>query len=190
MLKSMLLLITNIFFLAVALFAMTFAISIALIMTKGTPWLPTPPSKVREMLTLAHASAGDTLIDLGAGDGVILFTAVREFGVAKAVGYELNPFFVWGIRLRALLPRYRGRVFVYRKNLFDADLSEASIITCFLLQGTNEKLEPKLKRECTSGTRIVSRAFSFPNLTLKEKVPGRTNLWLYTIPQNTFLPLS
>lgn len=176
----MLLLITNIFFLFAVLCLLTFVISLALVMTKGAPWLPTPPSKVRDMLRLANAGPYDVVVDLGAGDGIILFTAVREFGVAKAIGYELNPFFVWSIRLRALLPRYRGRIIARRKNLFDADLSGATIITCFLLQTTNEKLEPKLARECAPGTRIVSRAFSFPNLALKEKIPGRTNLWLYT----------
>ncbi|MDO8435316.1 MAG: SAM-dependent methyltransferase [bacterium] len=177
----MLFVATNILFLILMVCVLTFTISLALVMGRGAPWLPTPRSKVREMLTLAHAGADDTLIDLGAGDGIILFTAVRECGVQKAIGYELNPFFVWGIRLRTLLPRYRGRVFVYRKNLFKADLSSASIITCFLLQGTNEKLEPKLQRECKPGTRIVSRAFSFPNLTRVEKTEERTPLRLYTI---------
>ena len=143
----------------------------------GAPWFPTSMSKVHKMLQLANVGPDDVLYDLGCGDGRIITTAARKYGV-RAVGIEIDPLrYVWCQFLITILG-LRGRVQIIYGNFFNQDISEADIVTCYLLPDTNVKLEDKLVHELDSDCRIVSHDFIFPTLQFLKK-DDTYNLYLY-----------
>lgn len=123
------------------------------------PFVPTPIEVVRKMLEIAEAGQEDVLFDLGCGDGRILFTAVEEFKVRKAVGYDLDPAFCRSINKEAESLGQTERVQAVNENFFDADLSPATIVTLYLTSSGNSKLRPKLQKELKLGARVVSHDF-------------------------------
>ncbi|MGQ9679165.1 MAG: SAM-dependent methyltransferase [Candidatus Bathyarchaeia archaeon] len=123
------------------------------------PYVPTPLNIVRRMLELVEANSNDILYDLGCGDGRILFSAVEEFNVRKAVGYELNPMMCEAVRRKADEKGLKGRIEVINGNFFLADLSPASVVTLYLTTSGNTKLKPKLEKELQKGSRVVSHDF-------------------------------
>jgi precorrin-6B methylase 2 len=130
---------------------------------RGAPWVPSTMNTVHKMLTLAEVGPDDVVYDLGCGDGRTIVTAARRYG-ARAVGIELDPLrYAWCRMLIAALG-LRDRVRVVRGDFFDQDLSQATVVTCYLLQRTNNELEEKFKQELSPDTRIVSNAFTFPSL--------------------------
>jgi len=114
------------------------------------------------MLSLADTKPGDRLVDLGAGDGRIVITAANEFG-ARALGVEIHPERYAIIRNTA--PSLKPNLHALRQNFFKTDLSNADIVTMYLLPSVNEALRKKLERELHSGARVVSHDFSIPEWT-------------------------
>jgi predicted RNA methylase len=112
------------------------------------------------MLTLAEVKPGEVVYDLGCGDGRILITAARRFG-AQAVGIEIDPLRDLWCQLLITVLRSRKRVKIVFGDFFTQDLAEADIVTCYLLQDTNQKLGVKLLSELRPGTRVVSNTFTF-----------------------------
>ena len=135
---------------------------------RGAPWVPTPMSKVHKMLTMAEVGPDDVVYDLGCGDGRMIVTAARRYG-SRAVGIELDPLrYLWCQILITVL-RLRGRIRILYGHFFTKDLSAASVVTCYLMQSTNEKLQGKLKRELHPSTRVISSDFTFPELRLLQR---------------------
>ena len=134
----------------------------------GAPWVPTIRDTVQKMLKMAEVNSDDILYDLGCGDGRTVMTAAKQYG-ARAVGIEIDPLrYLWcqvAITLRGL----RNRVQIKYGNFFKYDLSNATVVTCFLLQETNDMLEDKFKKELQPGTRIVSNIFTFSEFDLKQE---------------------
>ena len=126
------------------------------------PFVPTPRPIVRRMLNLADTKPGERLIDLGAGDGRIVITAASEYG-AKALGVELHPERYAIIRNSAT--SLKPNLHVIRQNFFQTDLSNADVVTMYLLPSVNEALRKKLERELHSGARVVTHDFSIPEWT-------------------------
>jgi len=126
------------------------------------PYVPTPYPVVRAMLKLAEAGPNDIVYDLGCGDGRIIAIAVKEFNVKKAVGVEKDR-----ERFKEALYRIENdglsnRAFVIHGDFFEVNISEATIVTLFLLTAVNEALKPKFERELRDGTRVVSHEFRIP----------------------------
>ena len=156
---------------------LVFVISISWPSGRGAPWVPTSMSKVHKMLQLADVGPNDVVYDLGCGDGRTLITAARTYG-ARAVGIEIDPLrYLWCQMLITVLG-LRGRIRIIFGDFFKQDLSEADVVTCYLLPSTNEKLEGKFKQELSPITRVVSHDFLFPGLSLQRK-DGGANLYLY-----------
>jgi precorrin-6B methylase 2 len=126
----------------------------------GAPWVPTRMDNVRMMLSMAEVKNGDIVYDLGSGDGRIIITAAKEFH-ARSVGVEANPLWIIWTRWRTRILKLRGHVEVVWGNFFRKDLSEADVVTLYLLQGTNNKLKQKLEKELKPGARVVSHYFTF-----------------------------
>lgn len=147
------------------------------------PYSPTPPRIVRRMLKIARVGPGDVLYDLGCGDGRILIMAVKEFGAKKAVGYEIGEE-VYRTALREVERLGLGRIRLVKGDLFEADLSEATVITLYLDDLTNKRLKPKLEREARVGARIVSYAYGIKGWKPAGKIRlhGDT-IFLYTVPE-------
>jgi precorrin-6B methylase 2 len=147
----------------IAILIIVFVISIFLTDFFGAPWVPTPRKLVPKMLTLAEVGPDDVVYDLGCGDGRIIIAAARHYG-AKAVGIEIDPLrYLWCQAMVSLFG-IRDRVTVVYSNIFTQDLSPATVVTCFLRQRTNNKLEGKLLKELQPGTRVVSNTFIFPTV--------------------------
>ena len=145
----------------------------------GAPWVPTPMRVVRKMLDMAAVGPGDLVYDLGCGDGRTIVAAARHYG-ARAVGIEIDPLrFLWCQVLITVLG-LRDQVRVVYGSFYRQDLSEASVVTCYLLQSTNEKLQGKLMRELRPDTRIVSNSFTFPRLYLLRQDSG-DEVYLYNL---------
>lgn len=152
------------------------------------PYVPTPVNVVRQMLIIAEVGPSDVLYDLGCGDGRILFTAVEEFGISRAVGFELNPRMVESTRLKVEDKGLSGRIKVVEGNFFEEDLSEASVVTLYLTTSGNAKLRPKFHDELKYGARIVSHDFPIVDwVTAKHDQGyyqvGSHKIYFYRIPQ-------
>jgi SAM-dependent methyltransferase len=143
----------------------------------NAPFVPAPMEVVHTMLQLAEVEPDDLVYDLGCGDGRTIITAARKYG-AHAVGVEIDPFrYLWCQILITIL-RLRDQVRVVFGDFFNQDLSDADVVTCYLLQKTNNKLEKKFRNELASGTRVVSNTFYFSGLQ-KVREDGDVKLYLF-----------
>jgi SAM-dependent methyltransferase len=144
------------------------------------PYVPTPQDVVDGMLKLANVTKNDIVYDLGCGDGRIVITAAQKFG-ARGVGVDINPERIREARENAAKAGVADKVKFIEKNLFDADIKEATVVTLYLLPGVNLRLKPKLDSDLKPGTRIVSHAFTMGEWepVKEESVDGRRlYLWV------------
>ena len=123
------------------------------------PYAPSPPEVVERMLALAAVTSPDIVYDLGSGDGRIPIAAAKTRG-ARGVGLEINRRLVTESRANAEAAGVAHLVEFRLQDVLTADLSEATVVTLFMLSSSNEKLRPVLTRQLKPGTRIVSHAFS------------------------------
>ena len=124
---------------------------------KDVIWVPTPQALVERMLDIAKVTANDYVIDLGSGDGRTVIAAAKRG--AKARGIEYNPDMVALSQRNAAKEGVSDRVAFEKADLFETDLSQATVITMFLLPDINLKLRPKILN-LKPGTRIVSNSFT------------------------------
>ena len=145
-------------------------------------FVPTEQRVVEQMLELAGVTGRDVVYDLGSGDGRILVIAAQKYG-SRGVGIEIDPALVTRARQVARDARLDDKVSFVEGDLFDADLSEATVVTLFLSAGVNQRLAPKLRRELRPGTRVVSHQFDIagwpPDRTVRAG--DGTTLFLWTI---------
>jgi precorrin-6B methylase 2 len=146
-------------------------------------FVPTPPQVVDAMLELAKVRDGDTLYDLGSGDGRIPIAAAKKFKLKKAVGIDIDPQRIKEARANAQAGGVADRVVFRQEDLFTADFSDATVITLYLLESLNEKLRPRLLAELKPGTRIVSHAFRMGDWApeASRDVDGNM-IYLWTVP--------
>jgi len=122
------------------------------------PYVSTPDDVVAEMLKMADVDKEDVLYDLGCGDGRIVITAVKESG-CRGVGIDIDPIRIKESRENAIEAGVSDRVEFILSDLFEADISQATVVTLYLLSKVNLRLRPKLFRELNPGTRVVSHDF-------------------------------
>jgi hypothetical protein len=149
-------------------------------------FVPTPQEVVDAMLELAQLRTGDVLYDLGCGDGRIVVTAARRYGV-KSVGIDIDP-----QRIQDSLESVRRGgvghlVTIHRADIFKTDLRAASVVTLYLLPNLNLRLLPQLSL-LKPGSRVVSHSFEIrgmkPSKVVKVNLPGRgvRTVYLYFVP--------
>lgn len=146
---------------------------------KDVIWVPTPDGLVDRMLRMAHVGPADYVIDLGSGDGRIVITAAKEFG-ARAEGIEYNPDMVALAQKRAAAAGVNDQVRFMQGDLFQADLTRATVVTMYLLPSINLKLRPKVL-DLKPGTRIVSHDFDMGDWKPDETASadgGMAYLWI------------
>ena len=148
------------------------------------PFVESPQPVVDLMLETANVSEDDVVYDLGSGDGRIPITAARDYG-ARGVGIEIKPDLVRRAQENAQEAGVGDRVEFRQGDLFEADISEATVVTLYLLPSVNLELRPKLFRELEPGTRIVSHDFDMdewePDTTV-ESSDGDT-IYRWVIPE-------
>lgn len=120
--------------------------------------MSTPDDVVAEMLKMADVDKDDVLYDLGCGDGRIVITAVKEMG-CRGVGIDIDPIRIKESRENAIEAGVSDRVEFVLRDLFEADISQATVVTLYLLSKVNLRLRPKIFRELNPGTRVVSHDF-------------------------------
>jgi|SRR5690349_16277543 len=183
--------------LAVALLLMTTAaLAEDLKPTKDAgPYVPSPQSVVSDMLRFANVTDRDFLIDLGSGDGRIVRTAATVFG-ARGFGVEIKENLVKEANEAAKKEGIADRVKFIKADLFKTDISQATIVTMYLLPDTVNLLKDKFLAELKPGTRIVSHDYplngwlpdDWRQMDLEEKVKisgvTTTLIYLYVVPVN------
>lgn len=146
-------------------------------------YVPTPEEVVEAMLQVAKVTKNDVIYDLGCGDGRIPVTAAKKYG-ARGVGIDIDPQRIKEANENVQKNGVGDKVKILHADLFETDLSEATVVTLYLLPSLNQKLMPKLKRELKPGTRIVSHAFDMGDWKPDQEldVNGR-KIYFWTIPK-------
>ena len=132
---------------------------------KDVVWVPTPQALVDKMLDMANVTPQDFLMDLGSGDGRTVITAAKRG--ARAMGIEYNPNMVELSKSNAAKEGVSDKATFVKADLFETDLSKATVITMFLLPDINLKLRPKILN-LKPGTRIVSNTFTMEDWMADE----------------------
>lgn len=149
---------------------------------KDVIWIPTPDALVQRMLQMAEVQTDDHVFDLGSGDGKIAIAAGRAG--AQATGLEFDPRMVELSRRLAREAGVQERVRFHKADIFEADFSQATVVTMYLLPELNLRLRPKLF-ELPPGTRVVSHSFGMGEWLPDERSRiGNGELFLWRIPAN------
>lgn len=146
-------------------------------------FVPTPQEVVEAMLKLAKVTKSDVVYDLGSGDGRIPITAAKTYG-ARGVGIDIDPQRIKEANENLKAAGVGDRVRFLNQDLFTSDISQATVVTLYLLPTLNLKLLPKLNKDLKPGTRIVSHSFDFGDRVKpieQMNVNGRT-IYFWTIP--------
>lgn len=149
------------------------------------PFVPTPMSVVRRMVALADLGPGKLAVDLGAGDGRLMFAAV-ETG-ATVIGYELHKGRWEALRAKMAARPDSDRIAVPCEDIRQAKVSVASVVFMYLLPNSNEELRPKLLAECKPGALVISHDFTFsdwtPETVERIEAEDRTHtVYVYRVP--------
>ena len=123
------------------------------------PFVPSPYDVVQRMLTLAEVTRDDIVYDIGCGDGRIVITAAQRFG-ARGVGIDIDPQRIAEANANAERAGVQHLVQFIQQDAMTVDVSEATVVTLYLLSSSNLKLSPLLTSQLAPGSRIVSHAFS------------------------------
>jgi len=137
-------------------------------------------------LELAGVTRDDLVMDLGCGDGRIVIAAAQRFG-ARGIGIDLDPQRIDEANANARAAGVASLVRFIEGDIFDADVTGATVVMLYLLPEINLELRPKLLRELKPGARVISHNFDMgdwePEQTVHVSLPGRTPiLYLWTIP--------
>jgi predicted O-methyltransferase YrrM len=151
------------------------------------PYVPTPNEVVTQMLQLASVKKGDVIYDLGSGDGRIVITAAQKYGT-RGVGIDINPERIREANANAQAAKVTDRVQFRQQDLFKTNLSEATVVTLYLLPDINVKLRPQLFKQLKPGTRIVSHDFDMgewkPERVVQVQGPTRQHtLYYWVVPE-------
>lgn len=146
-------------------------------------YVPTPEAVVEAMLQVANVGKNDIVYDLGCGDGRIPVTAAKKYG-ATGVGIDIDPQRIKEAKENVAKNNVGDKVTIVQGDLFEQDLSKATVVTLYLLPSLNVKLMPKLMRELKPGTRVVSHAFDMGDWKPEKEldVEGR-KVYFWTIPK-------
>jgi len=145
-------------------------------------YVPTPEEVVEAMLQVAKVTKNDVVYDLGTGDGRIPVTAAKKYG-ARGVGIDIDPQRIKDANENVQKNGVGDKVRIIQGDLFEANISEATVVTLYLLPTLNQKLMPKLMKDLKPGTRVVSHAFDMGDWKPEQEldVSGR-KIYFWTIP--------
>lgn len=145
-------------------------------------FVPTPNKVVDRMLEMAQVTAKDLVYDLGCGDGRIVITAAKRYG-ARGVGVDIDPERIKEANANLTAAGVADKVKFIQGDLFETDISAATVVTLYLLTSLNLKLKPKLLSELKPGTRVVSHAFDMGDWKPeKEDYVDGSNVYLWRVP--------
>jgi ribosomal protein L11 methylase PrmA len=145
-------------------------------------WVPTPEEDIDTFYQLAQVSPSEVIYDLGSGDGRLLFAALEK-GAGRAVGIDIDPDRIREAKEIAKNKNIEDRVIFIESDVMDVDLSDATLIFCYLITAASAALKPKFAAELNNGTRIVMESFPVPGWKPTEtKNSGYKTFYLYMMP--------
>jgi len=153
------------------------------------PYVNSPEHAVDKMLEMANLKTGETLYDLGCGDGRILIAAAQRFKVS-AVGVEISSHLARRASENVKKAGLQERVKVVHGNFMQTDLSGADVVTLYLATTANESLRPNLEKYLRPNTRVVSYDYPIPGwkpieTSATEGLHGATHtIYLYEVPNS------
>jgi SAM-dependent methyltransferase len=154
-------------------------------------WVPTPVGHIDPFFELAPLSSNDVVYDLGSGDGRLLFAALEK-GAGKAVGIELDPEHVHIARIKAKEKGLEGKITFLQADFMEVNLSEATVVFCYLITAASAALKPKFEVELKPDTRVVMELFPIPGWKAIETKPVEyKTFYLYRMPPEidlTYVP--
>jgi SAM-dependent methyltransferase len=154
--------------------------------TNLAPYVPTPPDVVDRMLAFARVGPQDVVYDLGCGDGRIVIAAAKKFG-ARGVGVDIDPVRINESNANARKAGVEKLVTFKLQDAMQTDVSEATVVTLYLLSFANVQLRPILERQLKPGARIVSHNFGMGNWepdaidTFTDSNGGTRTLYLWRV---------
>jgi protein-L-isoaspartate O-methyltransferase len=154
--------------------------------TRLAPFVVTPADVVDRMLRLARVEPADIVYDLGSGDGRIVIAAARSFG-ARGVGIDIDPALVAQATANARAAGVADRVTFRVEDAMTANVSDATVVTLYLLAASNVKLRPRLQAQLRPGSRIVAHNFGMGDWepetvdTFRDAGGATRTLYLWTI---------
>ena len=140
--------------------------SIFFIFYTGVPFAKTPYRAIKKIINALDIKEGQIVYDLGCGDGRFLFAAAKAG--AKAIGFEISPAVYLKAKIIKLLTLSKAKI--KYKNFYSANLADADIIFCFLVDSVMPRVEKKLKAELKPGAKVVSYGFFFPNWNISQTI--------------------
>lgn len=169
-------LLINLFSLFLSLIFLGWMIFAVASIMKGAPFIRSKDAAIKAMLDLSKIKEGERSIDIGAGNGRIVYAFARHG--AQAHGLEINGFLVIWSKLYGLVQGLRGKAFFHWGNLWQYDFSSYDVVSVYGIVQIMPDLEKKLRSEMRPGSRIVSNTFRFPNLPIAAE---RDGVYLYII---------
>jgi SAM-dependent methyltransferase len=154
------------------------------------PFVPTPQDVVERMLNLAGVGKNDVVVDLGSGDGRLVITAAKQFG-ARGIGVDIDPARIAEGRANAKQAGVESLVEFRQQDALQADISQATVVTLYLLSSSNVKLRPRLLSQLKPGARIVSHQFGMGDWppdkveTFTDSNGTSRTLYLWTVGANS-----
>jgi SAM-dependent methyltransferase len=154
--------------------------------TNLAPYVPTPPDVVDRMLTFAKVGPKDVVYDLGCGDGRIVIAAAKKYG-ARGVGVDIDPVRINESIANARKAGVQNRVTFKVQDAMQTDVSDATVVTLYLLSFANVQLRPLLEKQLRPGARIVSHNFGMGNWephevdTFTDTNGGTRTLYLWRV---------
>ena len=153
--------------------------------TLDVPFVPTPHETVERMLEMAKVGPNDYLIDLGCGDGRIPIAAAKKWGT-RGLGVDLNPERIAESNANAKEAKVTDKVTFREQNLFDTDISQATVLTLYLFPEINLRLRPVILSKLKPGTRVVSHAFDMGDwkpVAETTSPSGSNRVYLWIVPE-------
>lgn len=148
-------------------------------------FIPMPQQAIEVLLEAVSANETDVIYDLGCGEGQVLITAARRYGL-RGVGIDIDPVRIEKARSASEQAGISDRLTFQEADLFESRFENASIVVLYLLPHLNLRLRPTLFEQLRSGTRIVSIDFDMgdwePEKTIKLEIEEETTLYFWTIP--------
>lgn len=147
----------------------------------GNPFVPTPSKSIEQIMSDVPLTSKDIVYDMGSGDGRVIF-AVSKKHVAKAVGVE----YAWYLYLLSLGKRLfckeRKHIVFLKKDMFHVDVSDGTVIFCYILPRFLSTMEEKLERELKKGTKVISYTFPLKKFTLQKELKGKgRTIYIYEV---------